>query len=93
MSVESSNQDATAVKNYIEQELLNGRRVKLDDNTDLIEQGIIDSLSLLRLVTFLEENCQVQVLDEEIVPDNFRTLTAIRMFVSKRKAVGNPQGS
>jgi acyl carrier protein len=86
MSVESPNSDAMTVRTFIEEELLNGRTVKLDDHVDLIEEGIIDSLSLLRLVTFLEENCDVQVQDEEIVPDNFRTLAAIQSFIAKRKA-------
>lgn len=86
MSVESPNSDATTVRTFIEDELLNGRPVKLDENVDLIEQGVIDSLSLLRLVAFLEENCDIQVQDEEIVPDNFRTFAAIRSFIAKRKA-------
>lgn len=92
MSSDRPNQSA-AVKTFIEEELLNGRQVKIDENADLIEQGVIDSLSLLRLVTFLEEKCQIQVQDEEIVPENFRTLGAIQEFVAKRQGANKPRGN
>jgi acyl carrier protein len=74
------------VKTFIELELLAGRTENFNESTDLIAEGIIDSLGLMRLVSFLEENCQVQVLDEELVAENFRTLAAIQSFVTKHQA-------
>jgi len=81
------------VRSFVEEELLNGKKENLDENTDLIEQGVIDSLSLLRLTTFLEQNCRIVVEDEEIVPENFRTLAAINAFVLKRQESSNPQAN
>jgi acyl carrier protein len=78
---------------FVEEELLNGKKESLDDNTDLIEQGVIDSLSLLRLTTFLEQNCHIQVEDEEIVPENFRTLAAINAFVTNHQEASKSKGN
>jgi acyl carrier protein len=72
---------------FVKQELLGGRPIKFDESTDLIAQGIIDSLGLMRLVSFLEENCQVQILDEEMVAENFRTVATIQDFVANHQTV------
>jgi len=86
MATTGSNQTMDAVRTFIREELVNGRLEKFDEKTDFIEQGVIDSLSLIRLVSFLEQNCQIMVPDEDIVPDNFRTLAAIESFVAARQA-------
>jgi acyl carrier protein len=70
------------VETFIQVELLAGRKENFTESTDLVAEGIIDSLGLMRLVSFLEENCQVQVRDEEMVAENFRTLAAIQAFVA-----------
>jgi acyl carrier protein len=90
MSLGQSNHGVGAVKTFIEMELLRGQKENFNESTDLIAEGIIDSLGLMRLVTFLEENCQVQVPDEDMVAENFRTLAAIQSFVTKHQAARKP---
>jgi acyl carrier protein len=54
---------------------LAGRTLTVD--TELIDNGLLDSLGLLELVSFLEHTfCVVLPLDE-FVPENFRTPAAI----------------
>jgi acyl carrier protein len=79
-----------AVETFIQVELLAGRKENFTESTDLVAEGIIDSLGLMRLVSFLEENCQVQVRDEEMVAENFRTLTAIQTFVTTHQTAQMP---
>ena len=55
------------------------------DELSLVESGIIDSLSIFRLVSFLEENFGVSIGDDEITLDKFRTINAIGdLVVAKR---------
>ncbi len=75
-----------SVKSFIASELMYSGDAKLNDTTDLIEEGVIDSISLLRLVGFLEEQCKIEVPDEDLVPENFRSVTAIRAYVGKALA-------
>jgi len=87
MSANPTTENITdAVKNFIANELMYSGDAKLNDTTDLIEEGVIDSISLLRLVGFLEEQCKIEVPDEDLVPENFRSLSAIRAYVSRASA-------
>jgi acyl carrier protein len=54
------------------------------DDESLTENGVIDSLVIFRLVSFLEDNFGIRIADEEIVNENFRSVNAIESFVSER---------
>lgn len=74
---------SAAVKSFIGQELVYGDEAEIDENVDLIERGVIDSMSLLRLVSFLEERYHIEIQDEDLVPDNFRSRRAIEAFITR----------
>jgi len=57
----------------------------IDPDADLIEQRVIDSLTILKLVAFLEESCGITVLDEDIVPENFSTVNSLVRFVEQKR--------
>jgi len=52
------------------------------DDESLTASGVIDSLAIFRLVSFLEETFQLRVADEEIVNDNFKSINEIERFVT-----------
>ena len=56
------------------------------DDESLTDNGVIDSLAIFRLVSFLEDNFNLRIADEEIVSDNFRSVTAIEGFVADKLA-------
>ncbi len=53
----------------------------IDPDEDLLEQGIIDSLGLMKLITFMEETFSMKILDEEIIPENFQSLNSMASLV------------
>lgn len=57
---------------------------KLDDADDLIETDIIDSLGVMKLISFLEDKFSVQITDDEIVPENFESVQAISSFLQTK---------
>lgn len=61
-------------------------KLSLDPEEDLLGQGIIDSLGILKLVTFLEDDHGIKVMDEEVVPENFQSLNSVVRFVEQKKA-------
>jgi len=69
--------------NYIQNEILHGRKVNLEENEDLLSAGILDSLSILTLVTFIEESFGIQVQDEDVVYDNFKSINAMAEYVQQ----------
>jgi len=77
--------DLSSIKNFIRTELIYDDEKDFDENTNLIERGIVDSMSLVRLISFIEENCDIQVQDEDIVPENFSSLNKISSFIGERR--------
>ena len=57
------------------------------DDDSLTMNGVIDSLAIFRLVSFLEDTFGVRIADEEIVNENFRSINEIdRLVTSKQSA-------
>ena len=54
------------------------------DAESLFRLGLIDSLEIFELVTFLEDRFGVEVRDEEIVRKNFESIQRIAAFVSAK---------
>lgn len=52
-------------------------------DTELIGDGILDSLAILNLVGFLEERFNIMLPVEEFVPENFRTPSAIAALAKR----------
>jgi acyl carrier protein len=59
---------------------------EVGDNDSLTDNGIIDSLGIFRLVSYLEETLGVHIGDHEITQDNFSTVTEIEKFVNTKLA-------
>jgi acyl carrier protein len=74
--------DLSAVRKFINTELLYRQDQEIDYAENLIDSGVIDSMTLLRLLSFLEENYGIEIPDQEIVPDNFRSMSAIERFLA-----------
>lgn len=57
-----------------------------DDTTSFIDRGVIDSTGVLELVTFVEGEYGVTVADDEIVPANFDSISALAGFVARKRS-------
>ena len=57
--------------------------VEVTEETSLLERGLLDSLLLVNLIAFLERRYGVEIPDEEIVPENFKSLSAIRALIER----------
>lgn len=57
--------------------------LKPDD--DLIGSGILDSLAMIKLVTYLEQHYGIVVGAEEMSPDNFESVVALAKFVAAKR--------
>lgn len=60
------------------------RKRGVKDADLLLENGIVDSMGVLDLVTFLENEFGIQVSDEELIPENFRSIEQIADFVNAK---------
>jgi acyl carrier protein len=62
-----------------------GATAEMDGQIDLLEGGILDSTGVLEVVAFLEEELDVKVSDEEMIPDNFASIARITAFVDRKR--------
>lgn len=72
------------VTEYV-QSMLTDKSVKLEPTSVLITNGLIDSLALIDLISALEKEFGIAFSTEEMIPDNFDSITAISHLVSKKK--------
>jgi acyl carrier protein len=72
------------VRNFIVENFLFGDAENVEDDTSLLEMGILDSTGILELVTFLKDELGINVEDEELIPDNFDSLNRIYAFLKKK---------
>lgn len=59
-------------------------RDALTSDFSLVESELLDSLDILRLVTFVEQEIGVQLEDDDLVPENFETIGSIVRLVEQR---------
>ena len=57
----------------------------LDKDESLLENGILDSLSIMKLIAFIEERFKLKISDEELIPENFETLSALAKLISEKQ--------
>ncbi|HJT58389.1 MAG TPA: acyl carrier protein [Ktedonobacteraceae bacterium] len=69
------------VKSYIARQVLDGKDIGLHETTPLLEWGLINSLEIVRLLSFLQEQFYIEVPSEKIVADYFINLASIADLV------------
>jgi acyl carrier protein len=62
-----------------------GASGELTDQFPLIDSNLVDSLGLFHIVSFLERQFGVEILDEELVPDHFGTIADIARLIESKK--------
>ena len=74
---------------FIAEEILRGASPNdLSVDQPLLEDGVLDSIGLQDLVTFLETDLSITLDDEHLVPENFESVRTIVELVERVRAAG-----
>ena len=65
----------------VEKITLDGEKIARDE--DLLASDTLDSLAIVELVAFLEARFGIQVSDDDLMPENFKTIDEIVAFVER----------
>lgn len=81
--------DATNIKmqvrGYINQNILFGDDViQYSDDDSFLECGIIDSVGIMELILFVENQFLIDVEDYEITPANFDSLSRLSSYIQSK---------
>ena len=75
------------IRSFLAEQLAWGRdRGQLTDDYPLITSRALDSLGLMQLVTFLEDEFDVVVEDDELLPERFENVASISSLVKGKMA-------
>ncbi len=73
------------VRDFIRENFLMGEDdANIGPDDSLLDNGIIDSTGILELVAFLEETFEIEVKDEELVPENLDTISFIVSYIERK---------
>jgi acyl carrier protein len=68
--------------------------IAIAPETDIVGQGLVDSVAIFKLIAFVEEKFAVTIEPEEVLLENFKTLQALRnLIVRKLESAEQKQGA
>lgn len=62
------------------------RQRSVGNKDSLLESGILDSLGILEVVTFVEREFSITVNDDELQPENFSSIASMGAYVGQKLA-------
>ena len=62
-----------------------GSPATLTPDYRLIDNDVLDSMAIFELIAFIEDKFQIQIDDDDLVPENFETIKAITLLVEGKK--------
>lgn len=70
---------------YIQQTILEGRTdVILESDTDLLSSGLLDSISVMKLISFIETKYGYTVPAHDMIIEHFITVEAISSYLNTK---------
>jgi acyl carrier protein len=81
-------QTRESIRNFIFQQFPGTRGSNLTDDDSLLTSGAIDSMGILELVTFIESSFDVHITDDEMLSNNFESITSLSTFVTMKNSSG-----
>ena len=78
---------------YIASDLLNQGDLVIGEDEDLLASGLLDSLSVMSLIHFIEQDLAIDVPAEDVTIENFVSLRTIDAYLGRRlEAVKQAEG-
>ena len=74
------------VTNFINEEFLYDKTdIEMTNDLNIIEQGILDSMDIFRLIQFIEEKVNIVLEPDEMVQTNFQSVNDIVGFIQSKE--------
>lgn len=74
-----------AIRDFLSGSATLGGGEIITEDTSLLESGILDSIGILQLMTFLSEKLGVEISDEDFVAENFRTIGSLARLITEKR--------
>ncbi len=76
----------TEIRDYIAENLLfREDGYPYDNDASFLREGVIDSMGVMELVTYVGKAYGIQIEPHEVVPDNFDSVNKLSGFIRRKK--------
>jgi len=76
-----------ALITFIQDEVVGeDRGIAINADTRLIDGGLIDSMGLMQIIAFIEEQTSIRISDEEVMPENFQTVGSMERLITRLRS-------
>ncbi len=72
------------IANYIKKNFLFDENKNIDISSSLIQDGTIDSMGTIELISFLENTYKIRFDDDELIEENFKSIESISDLIYKK---------
>ena len=73
------------IREYLNVHTPQAKDMQFSDNESLLAAGIIDSMSMVGLISFLEQKFGMKIDEDDMTPEHFDSVNSIAEYVRKKK--------
>lgn len=74
------------IRRYIAENLLfSDSDFPYPDDSSFLKNGVVDSTGVMELVSYVEKEFGVTVSPQEVVPDNFDSVSSLIKYIQRKK--------
>jgi acyl carrier protein len=74
------------IQQYIAENLLFSDRFPYEPDTSFLREGVLDSMGVMELVTYVATAFEIQVDPQDVTPENFDSVNRLANFIRQRQA-------
>lgn len=75
------------LRNYVlENYLFTDDQTQLNNDDSFMDKGIVDSTGILEIITFIEDEYDINVEDSEMIPENLDSINNLVIYLAKKTA-------
>ena len=76
---------AEDIRQFLHQ-LLPAHAATINIDTDIVDSGVLDSVAMVELLLWLETDKGVEIAEEDMIPDNFRSISTLHQFIETSRS-------
>ncbi|MFQ5559900.1 MAG: phosphopantetheine-binding protein [Nitrospinota bacterium] len=72
------------IKTFLREKKFIKEEEEIGSEDSLLEQGVIDSVGIQEIVSFMEKKYSISVDEDDLMPDNFDTLNDMERYIQEK---------
>lgn len=77
--------DVEHLRQFVQENLIKDPKSTLQDTDDWLANGLVDSVGIIQIVSFVERDFKTRVPEEDVTVDNFKSLKDVANYLERRR--------